>query len=333
MHLHWRDTENGLASQELKLTVRNATTPRAKPIEALFRILQERMRSIPGFVGFNERTECQERVQALILRAQRGDTEALKSFPTKLEWRDKIAEVIEAFANDPQNGKMLQGQSPAEAWAAEIREHPLKMLATNARHILSTHRQKVTVKQAGISLTIRGKKYLYYNEHTGPLIGHEVFAHFNIEMPELLTVRSLDSQNFFSVRSVELPAMTATREELEAVNKLRKAHMASAKGVFGDIRHEVVSTLTRDNDHSTEEREFGEFHNAEAAQFAEEIAEERNATVKARRKAFDIGIDPDRLPVKRPKQVAEAAARYGDRIAKLREKEASKEQEHAENER
>ena len=125
--------------------------------------------------------------------------------------------------------------------------------------------------------------------------------------------------------------MTATREELQAVNKLRKAHMASAKGVFGDIRHEVISTLTRDNDHSAEEKEFGEFHNAEAAQFAHDRTEERNATGKARRKAFDIGIDPDRLPVKRPKQVAEAAIKVKATLAELREKEAAKELARAKN--
>ena len=43
-------------------------------------------------------------------------------------------------------------------------------------------------------LTIRGKRLLYYNEHTGPLIGQEVLAFYNLEMPELLTVCDMNAR-------------------------------------------------------------------------------------------------------------------------------------------
>ena len=117
--------------------------------------------------------------------------------------------------DDPQNGKMLEGHAPAEAWAAEISQRPLKQLPAEARYILSTHKKTVTVRQEGIVLTIRGKRLLYYNEHTGPLIGQEVLAFYNLEMPELLTVCDMKRQNYFSVARVELPAMSATKEQLE----------------------------------------------------------------------------------------------------------------------
>ena len=107
--VHWREAENGLCSQGLKTEMRFATTPRAKPIEGIFHILQDRMRCIPGFVGFNERTYDAERIQPLIAKAQRGEPEALARFPTSAEWVDKIRAVLEEYANDPQNGKMLEG--------------------------------------------------------------------------------------------------------------------------------------------------------------------------------------------------------------------------------
>jgi hypothetical protein len=137
------------------------------------------MRCIQNFVGFNERTEEFERVQVLLARARRGDPEALAQFPTGEEWMAKIREVLKEFAHDPQNGKMLEGRSPAEAWTAEISHRPLSQLPEEARYILSTHQKKVTVRQQGIVLTIRGKRLLYYNEHTGPLIGQEVLAFYN----------------------------------------------------------------------------------------------------------------------------------------------------------
>lgn len=272
--VHWREAENGLCAQGLNIQVRHATTPRAKPIEGLLRILQERMRSVPGFVGFNERQYDAERLQPLIARAHRGDNAALEQFPTGSEWRDQVSKVLQEFAHDPQNGKMLEGSAPAEAWAAGIRAAPLRQLPNEARYILSTHQKRVTVRQEGIVLTIRGKRLLYYNEHTGPLIGREVLAFYNLELPELLTVCDVKRQNYFSVGRVELPAMSATREQFEEVNRLRKAHMARAKGIFGEIPHELVSTVTRDNEHSDEVKELGRFHNdqVQRAQAAKSVS-------------------------------------------------------------
>jgi hypothetical protein len=321
--VHWREAENGLCSQGLQLSVRHATTPRAKPIEGLLHILQDRMRCIPGFVGFSEREYDAERMQTLIARAHRGDAAALEQFPTTAEWRDRITAVLGEFAHDPQNGKMLEGLAPAEAWAAEIPHHSLKQLPKEARYVLATHQKKVTVRQEGIVLTIRGKRLLYFNEHTGPLIGQEVLAFYSLEMPELLTVCDMNRQNYFSVARVELPAMSATKEQLEEVNRLRKGHMAHAKGIFGDIPHEVISTITRDNEHSEEVKELGRFHNRESERFEAERTVSERDTRRARTKAAAAGFDPSRLRIKNPKLVAAAAERIADRFAALRLKEAN----------
>jgi hypothetical protein len=320
--VHWREAENGLCCQGLNLSVRSATTPRAKPIEGLLHILQERMRCIPGFVGFNEREYDAERMQPLIASANRGDVAALEQFPTMAEWRDRISAVLDDFAHDPQNGKMLEGLAPAESWAAGIPHRPLKQLPEEARYILSTHQKRVTVRQEGIVLTIRGKRLIYFNGHTGPLIGKEVLAFYNLEMPELLTVSDMKRQNYFSMHGVELPAMTATKEQLEEVNRLRKGHMAHAKGIFGEIPHEVVSTITRDNDHSEEVKELGRFHNQEGERFEADRTQGERDTRRARKKAAAAGFDSSRLRIKNPKRVAEVVDHIADRFAALRQKEA-----------
>jgi hypothetical protein len=277
--VHWREAQNGLAAAGV--AVKHATTPRAKPIEGVFGIQQERMRSIPGFVGFNERDYDAERIQPLIARANRQDEAALAQFPTMEQWRDQVRAVLTEFAHDPQNGKMVQGKSPAEAWAEELRQRPLRKLGGDERYILSTHQKRVTVHQEGILLTIRGKRRLYFNEHTGRLIGQPVIAFYNLEMPDLLTVSDMNRQNFFSVKAVELPAMDATVEQLAEANRLRSAHMARAKAIYGEMRHEIVSTITRDNEHSEEVKELGRFHNAE-------VKRERTAQTARTRKLHKI---------------------------------------------
>jgi hypothetical protein len=279
------------------------------------------MRCIPGFMGFNEREYDAERMQTLVVRANRNDQAALERFPTMGAWRDQISAVLGEFANDTQYGKMLERLSPAAAWAAEIPHRPLKQLPEEARYILSTHQKRVTVRQEGIVMTIRGKRLLYYNEHTGPLIGQEILAFYNLEMPELLTVCDVKRQNYFSVGRVELPAMSATKEQLEEVNRLRKGHMAHAKGIFGDIPHDVISTVTRDNDHSEEDKELGRFHNQETERVRTEQTETVRAIKRVRQKAAAAGFDPNRIRIKNPKRVEEALERIARRTA-LRRKEA-----------
>jgi hypothetical protein len=318
--VHWREAENGLCSQGMNLEVRHATTPRAKPIEGLLRILQERMRCIPGFVGFNEREYDAERMQALIDRAHRGDEAALGHFPTMAVWRDQVSAVLSDFAQDTQNGKMVEALSPAAAWAAEIRQRPLKQLTIEARYKVSTHQKIVTVRQEGIVLTIRGNRLLYYNEHTGPLIGQEVSARYNLEMPELLTVCDMKRQNYFSVGRIELPAVSATKEQFEEVNRVRKGHMAHAKGIFGDIAHEVVSTITRDNDHSEEDKELGRFHNEEMAQAKAKDTERGRKMRKLQVKAATAGIELTGA-VRNPDDAMEAIDRRAHFLQAMREDE------------
>ena len=263
LHSHRRETELGLKERGLNLDVRHATTPRAKTIEGLIRILQERMRSIPGFVGFNERTDRRERVQTLLSRARTGHENALASLPTPDEWRRTVRAVLDEFAHDPQNGKMLDGSTPAEAWGEAIARRPLRRLPDEARFILATHKKPVRVRQEGIVLTIRGQKFLYASEQTGALIGRDVLAYYNVEAPELLTVSDMKRQNFFSVQRIELPAMSATGEQFAQVNAQLRGHRASAKALYGEVRHDLAFTVTRDADHDDATKELGRFHNAE----------------------------------------------------------------------
>lgn len=259
---HWRETELGLREHGLNLDVRHATTPRAKTIEGLIHILQDRMRSIPGFVGFNERTDRRERVQTVLSRAytaagahQKGrestarNEAALDSLPTLDEWRRTVRAVLDEFAHDPQNGKMLNGATPAEAWQEGTSRRPLKRLPDEARFILSTHRKPVRVHQHGIALKIRGQNFLYANEHTGALIGRDVLAYYNVEAPELLTVSDMKRQNYFTVKRIEMPAMSATDAQFAVAHGQIRGHRAAAKALYGGIKHDLVSTITRDGDH------------------------------------------------------------------------------------
>lgn len=259
--MHWRETELGLREKGVDLQCRHATTPRAKPIEGLFRILQERQRSAPGFVGFNERSEKMERMQDFLARARREKEHPGNEMLEMSQWVKKIAEDFWSFANDPQNGKMLEGLSPAEMFEDALNRRPMRKLPEEARYTLATHKKAVTVGQHGIKISIGNKTELYCNEQTGRLIGREVLAFYNIDFPDLLTVSDLQRQNYFSVKRIELPAMTATKEQFAEVRRQINGHMAPAKAIYGSIPHRVVATVVQDNRYDERTKELGRFHN------------------------------------------------------------------------
>jgi hypothetical protein len=255
-----------------------ARTPRNKPIEGLFGRVQERMRCLPGFVGFNEQVEKREDVQKLIARARRGDPDALAFFPTQEEWRDRINGVLDDFRHSPQNGERLQGLSPAEAWNSTLRRRPLAQLTPETRYLLATHCVPTRLTPKGIILQIRGRRRCYANEDTGAWFARgvsKVLAFYNVERPELLTVSDLDRKKFIAVKALACPAMDASEEELAEVAGAKRAHLAPARAIFGGLPHDVISTIRRDNTHDETTRELGRFHNAAVA--ADEAAAETRA--------------------------------------------------------
>jgi hypothetical protein len=270
--LHWRDAERGLSDPRLGLEIRHATTPRSKTIEGLFHHLQDRMRSIHGFVGFNEREEKMERVQQFLARANRGDKAALEQIPTQEQWIKEITAVLGEFVHAPSNGARLDGQSPAEAWNKSRLAQPLKQLAAEERHILATHQKIVGLHPTrGIVLKVPGRKAnaCYVNEQTAALVRageKKIRVLIDIEQPELLTCFDMKGTTSFTVKGQFADAVNASREQLAELSRDRRAHAALAREVFGEIQHEVRSNITRESEGDEETKQEGRIHNAAVKQ-------------------------------------------------------------------
>jgi len=274
------------------LKIHRSYTPRSKPIEGVFLHLQNRMRCISGFVGFNEQVEKREDIQQLIARARRGDKDALAQFLTQDQWMEQIVSVLDDFRHSPQNGKRIQGLSPAEAWNESSRVYPLPRLTDDTRYLLATHCVEAKISGKGIVVTIRGHRRCYANAHTGEWLARgvdRVLAFYNVEQPELLTVSDLKQQQFFTVKALSLPAMSATREQLAEVAAAKRAHLAPARAIFGDIQHQVLSTIIRDDAHDEPTRELGRFVNDEVEKHKTEQNAEDRKRRKIQREAKAIG--------------------------------------------
>ena len=319
-NVNWRETESGMAT--FNLQVKHATTPRAKTIEGLFRILQERQRNEPGFIGFNERLDERERIQDFLARARRGTADPAKNLLTMEQWAARLDQIFAGYNNDPQNGKMLAGQSPAEAWLAGLQRKPLRQLPNDARYLLATHQKQVRVHSQGIVLTIGGNKKVFCNDRTGQLAGRDVLAFYNLDCPDLLTVSDLNRQNYFTVKAISLPAMSATKEQFAAVHEQIAAHRKAAITIYGNIHRPSAHTITRDNDVSEETMELGRFVNLEAEQFQEEQSATTRKLRKISRDATALGLSIPRN-VRNPDRVQEGIDVTAVGLARIESRESN----------
>jgi hypothetical protein len=319
--IHFRETEAGMGRDGIALDVRHATTPRAKPVEGIIRILQERQRSEPGFVGFNERIEEHERMQDFLRRCRNGKEHPGNQLLSMEQWADRITSTLTDYNQDPQNGKMLNGRSPAEAWGEAIARSPLRKLPDEARYILATHKQVVRVKPQGITLAIGNERLLYCNEDTGKLIGRDVLAFYNIDHPDLLTVSDMKREHYFSVPRIELPAMTATKEEFARANAQISGHRKAAKVIYGELQHKIVSTITRDDSVSDQAKELGRFHNEAVEDHVEHEGSTTRKLNRIRQQAVAQGQPILNAQIRNPDRVLRGQALEAEVRARIAQQE------------
>ena len=329
--IHWRETQHGFSNLglglgnhqelglgEIGLATRNTTIHRAKPIEGMFHILQDVQRRERGFIGNNERLNGQERMLEFIGRCRSGKELPESELLSMQDWRDRIRAGLEEYMHEPQNGKMLPGVSPFEMWAPAMDQKPLRKLKPEDRYMLATHKKVVRVRQEGIVLNIGKDRALYCNEETGKLIGRDVLAFYNVDRPDILTCSDLNRQNYFSVKRILLPAMTATREQFAAAHAQINGHKKAAKTIFGKMEHSYSVTVARDNGTTEESKELGRFHNAEVEKSKEAKSAATRTLRKIQLKAAAEGIAVS-SNVRNPDRVLagiDRAKEYRDRIAR-----------------
>jgi hypothetical protein len=253
-------TQNSLKSLPDLVKIRHAQprNPRSKPVEGEFRILQERMRTLPGFVGFNERAQKSDRMKALERRAMSNPEAARGDFLTLAAFRQELERQFSDFAKEPQLGSRLQGKSPAAAWSLAMQSKPLRRLDNGQRWILASLQKRVSVTAQGIILTLGGVRRCYANEELNAYIGREVWAFYNLEYPALLTVADEKLSHKFAVNEISCPATTARPHQMAQAESSKAGFNRLPKAIAGSILHPVVSVIMRDASASATERAIGQ---------------------------------------------------------------------------
>jgi hypothetical protein len=266
----WRDFETGLHEEGIILgsrggAVRHALpgNPRTKIIERMIRSIQERMRPLPGFVGFNHREYKPEVLDDFLRRVKIGREHPGGMFLSLKEFRDVLDGELMAYASEPQNGRWLPGVSPLEVWTdgignyAGVADRPLRKLAPFARHLLSTHWRKVNVTEQGICFEADNQQRVFWSDELIPWKHKALPVRWNIEEPELLHCLP-PGGTAFTMKTRELGSWYATSDEKSKTGADRNRWPRHGKAIFDNLPHPLVSQITRDTEHSAAVHAEGE---------------------------------------------------------------------------
>ena len=254
----WRSlehTELGLC-EKLGLSLHQPNGPTGKPrVENGIGIIQRMMRGEPGWAGNNERFTMPEALEDFLRKVRAGKASPVGVLWSFEQWHKRIGEILDKFANEPQNTEALPGISPIEAWAKSVNSHPLKPLPEELHYLLQTHecKKRVTIKKA-ITISRHMKRPLVYaDENTGRFINQDVRVYRDLEHPELIYFSDMAQSEFHCVKEVGNMEKT---EGLAAAKRACHAHIGPAKALAATVPV-PVATIGRDSDYSKAEKEVG----------------------------------------------------------------------------
>lgn len=218
------ETETGL--REFGLHFEHANTPRAKVIERVFGLLQNRMEHLPGYCGRDERRDCPERTKRQIQDVVSGRVHPSEHFMHKEEWAAEIERIVVDHNSKLQGhrAKLIPGESPATAYGERCTDD-IVWLPIEARYLLANHRLPRTVQRNGLRLPPGLGGGLYRGEATGSIIGREVLAWVDPDNLETITITNLDRENPRLVaRADPLPAFCDNPADIQAAMNQLAAH-------------------------------------------------------------------------------------------------------------
>jgi hypothetical protein len=198
-------TEISQGLREFNIQFKHAIRPRTKTVERIGGMFQDIAEAEPGYCGRDERRDAPES-----LRRQMAEVAARKVHPSKYfysldQWNQRIGELVKQYNAEPQQGHMLAGLSPEEAFEKHLGPTPPGQFSSPVRYLLSHDKRLARVTLNGVTIQIGKTKFNYRGREIAHLVGREVLAWFDPENPESIVVTNPDRSNPICVGRSENP--------------------------------------------------------------------------------------------------------------------------------
>ncbi len=220
-------TEISQGLREFGVTFKHAIRPRTKVVERIGGMFQDIAEAEPGYCGRDERRDAPES-----LRKQMAEVEARKVHPSKYfysldQWNQRIGQVVNQYNAEPQQGHILAGMSPDQAFEAHMsKDNPPMQFSASLRYLLAHDKRLAQVTTNGVNIQVGKTKFNYRGQEIAHLVGREVLAWFDPENPESIVVTDTDrtnpicvarSQNPNALESLIAPKSGALGRELSRI--------------------------------------------------------------------------------------------------------------------
>ncbi len=286
--------------REFGITFKHAIRPRTKTVERIGGLFQNIAEAEPGYCGRDERRDAPES-----LRPQMAEVEARKVHPSKYfysfaQWHQRIGQLVEQYNTEAQEGHMLAGMSPDQAFEAHVdRTNPPLQFSAGLRYLLAHDKRTARVTLNGVTIQIGKQKFNYKGREIAHLVGRDVLAWFDPEDTETIVVTNPDrtnpicvarSQNPNALESVIDPAAGTLACELARVAdqaSYMKTRFTVVKAKFPLPQRQILA--------AAQAVELGEEITAQKAKITETQQRQRRQRSQAQRFLQDTGIAvPDR---------------------------------------
>jgi hypothetical protein len=199
-------TEISQGLREFGIKFKHAIHPRTKVIERVWGIVQDASEGEPGYCGRMEMKDGPE-----VLRKQMAEVKARKVHPSKYfysldQWNQRLGQLFEQYNAEPQQGHILAGLSPEQAFEKYMdKNNPPMQFPAGLRYLLANEKRLAQVTLNGVTIQVGKQKFNYRGAEIAHLVGREVLAWFDPENPETLVVTNPDRTNPICVARSETP--------------------------------------------------------------------------------------------------------------------------------
>jgi hypothetical protein len=224
----WGEIRPGWA--KLGVDFIHAKKARSKPAELVGGLLQNLMERCLGYCGRNERFDCPEVTRRNKLAVEAGRLEPHSLFPSFEAWNEELGKLIAAYNRAPQQGKILNGLSPDEAFERYWPHKEVAKVDASCWHLLAHYVSERTVGVDGITFKIGGKSYVYRDENSSALRGQRCLCWFDPECEELLGVTDLSGRNPRLIQRARDVDFLASLDAEGEAGQAYQAELAKAAG-------------------------------------------------------------------------------------------------------
>ena len=199
-------TEISQGLREFGITFKHAIRPRTKTVERIGGMFQDIAEAEPGYCGRDERRDAPETLRKQMAEVETGKVHPSKYFYSLDQWNRRIGQIVEQYNSAPQQGHMLAGMSPEQAFETHMSaDNPPKQFTAATRYLLANDKRVVRVSLNGVTIQIGKQKFNYRGRELSHLVGCDALAWFDPENPESIVVTEMNRKNPVCVSRSENP--------------------------------------------------------------------------------------------------------------------------------